>query len=277
MTPGNRRPAPCKRASLVLVCAVAATVLAGCQETLYSGLSEAEVNQMRQVLMRSGIGADKAIGEDGSHVLQVASADAGPALKALESAGLPRSKYASTVDVLKSDALVASPAEDRARLGYAIAQELSATISTFEGAVSARVHLALPEKPVLGVGKVQPASASVFVKYKPGHNMQAAAPAIRELVARSVEGLAPEQVSVVLMPGEVQPVALPPPAGPQDAFGWTALLTLVIGLAAGTSLGGLFGHRSAVARALWAGPAAWLSRRRKGGEHTQAVPAAMDR
>ncbi len=223
-------------------------VLAGCQETLYSGLSESEANQMRQALLRQGIDSDKRTGDDGKLQLTVARDDIGRALRELERAGLPRHKFTSTLDVLKSDALVASPAEDRARLAYALSQELSATISGIDGVVSARVHLVMPDKPAFGaLRNLTPPSASVLVKFRPGHNLQAVTLAIRQLVARSVEGLNPEHVSVVLLPSSSAEAAeaapMPPVAGMATGAGAALSPRWLLAAAA---LGGVLG-----ALAMW--------------------------
>lgn len=215
-------------------------ILSGCQETLYSGLSEPEANLMRQTLMQRGIDASKRVGDDGKHALEIDRADVTRALQVLQAAGLPRNKFASTIEVLKTDALVASPAEDRARLSYALSQELASTLSAIDGVVTARVHLVLPDRPALAISKSAAPSASVFIKHRPGYNLQASVMSVRQLVARSVEGLAPEQVSVVMWPAEREealPEGVPQRAAPAQP--WLQPLLLVLAAAAGL-LGGLW-------------------------------------
>lgn len=223
-----------RRAPFALL--VLGLLLAGCQETLYSGLDEAEANRMRQALLRQGIASDKRVAEDGRYKLDVARDDIGPALRALEAAGLPRHRFADPMQLIRSDALVASPAEDRARLGYALSQELAATLSTIDGVVGARVHLVLPERSPLGTAKAAPPSASVLVRHRPGHNLQALSLSIRQLVARGVEGLAPEQVSVTLVAAEpvATEAAAPLATAPHREAG--ALPGFALGLLAGALL-----------------------------------------
>jgi len=230
------RPTPrMPRLAAAAALLAAALVLGGCQEALYSGLAEQEANQMRQVLLQQGIDASRTVAEDGRFTLSVEKDEIGRALHALEAAGLPSQKYPRTIDVLKTDALVASPAEDRARLGYALSQELSATIAGIDGVVSARVHLALPERPLIGSAKTNAASASVLVRHRPGYNMQSTSLAIRQLVARSVEGLTPEQVSVVLIASD--PVAAATALPLADATGaWHSSFALIVGVALGACL-----------------------------------------
>ncbi len=223
-------------AGLRLALLVAAIGLSGCQESLYSGLSESEANQMRQALLQKGISADRTLGEDGRHVLRVDRDDVGAALRTLEAAGLPRQRFASTMDVLKTDALVASPAEDRARLGYALSQELAATIASIDGVISARVHLVMPERAVLGPGKTSPSSASVFVKHRPGFHMAQVSLSVQQLVARSVDGLSPDRVSVVMLTAEPTPqptAAAVAPGWPPALVGLLALVCVLGGAVAG--------------------------------------------
>ena len=204
-----------------------ALFLVGCKEGLYSGLSEVELNQMRQVLIAAGVDSSKTAEDGGRFTLSVATDDVGPALRALEVAGLPAQKFASTTDILKGDALVSSAGEVRARLGYALSQELSATIASIDGVVSARVHLVMPEKSSLGMQKIAPSSASVFVKHRPGFNMQTLSLSIRQLVTRSVEGLTLDQVSVVLVPSDPSSVSqAKPTAKPAEMLGYITAASL---------------------------------------------------
>lgn len=175
----------------------AAMLLAGCRETLYTGLSETEANQMRHVLLSAGIASDKARTDGGRWSLSIDDGDVGRALRVLDRAGLPQPRYGSTLESIRTDSLVPSASEDRVRVTHGLSQELAATIGAMEGVLSARVHLSIPDRPAFGQRASAPPSASVFVRHRSGYNLQSMSLAIRLLVARSVEGLDVERVSLV--------------------------------------------------------------------------------
>ncbi len=91
------------------------------------------------------------------------------------------------------------------RLNYqrALQGELARTIGELAAVESARVHLALPERSLFVAEERRP-SASVVVKLRPGRTL---APdhisGVVNLVAASVEGLKPEDVTVVDVNGQV--------------------------------------------------------------------------
>lgn len=181
---------------LVFVCVA---VLSGCgQETLYSRLDEREANEMLAVLLSNGIDARK-VGLGESLEIQTARRDLPKSIELLSEQGYPRQTFQSLGDVFKREGFVSSPLEERARLLYALSQELSKTLSTIDGVVTARVHLAIPEQRVLS-DKIKPSSASVFIKYKPGSAVAEQAALIKALVVNSIEGLPYDNVTVTFFP-----------------------------------------------------------------------------
>jgi type III secretion protein J len=76
--------------------------------------------------------------------------------------------------------------------------------------------------------EAKPSSASVFVKYRPQANLTALTPAIKNMVARSVEGLSYDNVSVTLVAGAM--IAPPPPAAPGGMGLWIAAALALLGL-----------------------------------------------
>ncbi|MGI9232108.1 MAG: type III secretion system inner membrane ring lipoprotein SctJ [Woeseiaceae bacterium] len=181
---------------LILFCAVALT---GCgQETLYSRLDEREANEMLAVLLSNGIDARK-VGLGDSLELTTKRRDLPVAIALLSERGYPRQDFESLGEVFKREGFVSSPLEERARLLYALSQELAETLSAIDGVVTARVHLAIPEQRVLS-DEIKPSSASIFVKHRPGSPVAEQAALIKALVVNSIEGLPYDNVTVTFFP-----------------------------------------------------------------------------
>jgi type III secretion protein J len=231
-----------------LAASFAIVFLSACNEALYSGLSETDVNRMRQVLAAQGIEARKVQADGNRFTLEVPRELAARALLVLDSAGLPAPRYASALDSLRADALVPSAGEDRARLLHGLSQELAATIGSFEGVVQARVHLSIPDRSLPGQRAVSPPSASVFVRHRPGHNLAAMTLPIKLLVARSVEGLVPDRVSVVTV--AIDPTSRIPTAEVMPAPVAGAAIGTLVAIASGSALAGA-GIGAFAAIALW--------------------------
>jgi type III secretion protein J len=208
-----------------------AALLAACgEQTLYAKLDERQANDMVSALRLAGVSANKLAREGGFEVV-TAEADFARAVQILKAQGLPREDYDSLGKVFKREGFVSTPVEERARLMHALSQELSNTLTSIDGVVQARVTLVVPERHPLS-DKVQPSSASVMLKHRPGLDVEALLPKVRALVVNSIEGLPYESVSVVAFAAE--PAAVAPPVAserPQAAFA----LALTLGMA---SLGG---------------------------------------
>jgi flagellar M-ring protein FliF len=90
-----------------------------------------------------------------------------------------------------------TPFLQHVNLDRALQAELARTIMQVEPVVHARVHLVRPEQTPF-VREQKPATASVVLKLKPGAVLsRSTAQGIVALVSRSVEGLNPEQVTLV--------------------------------------------------------------------------------
>lgn len=176
-----------------------ALLLAACRVELYSGLNEAEANQMLAALAGARIDAVKVQAGESGWQLQVDERDLPAAVEVLQERGLPGPRHASLGEVFQKQGLVATPAEERVRYIYGLSQELSRTVAEIDGVVSARVHVVIPANDPLS-DKLKPSSAAVFIKHRPGIDLRLLAPAVKELVAHSVEGLSYEQVSLTLVP-----------------------------------------------------------------------------
>ncbi|RMC34939.1 type III secretion system inner membrane ring lipoprotein SctJ [Paracoccus alkanivorans] len=173
-------------------------VIAACKAELYSGLTEREANEMVAALLGASIPASKINGAEGVTVM-VDEARFPEAMALLDERGLPSRKYESMGDIFRKEGLVSSPTEERARMIYALSQELSRTVAEIDGVLSARIHVVLPESDMLG-RDVKPSSASVFVRYARGSNVSDYASHIKLLVANSIEGLLYDNITVVMVP-----------------------------------------------------------------------------
>lgn len=90
-----------------------------------------------------------------------------------------------------------SRAVEGERLRQARETELAKSIGEIESVADARVHLAMPESSVFVRDNAQP-SASVIVRLEPGRSLtQAQVRSIVNLVASSVPGMRPDQVTII--------------------------------------------------------------------------------
>jgi type III secretion protein J len=200
-------------------------LLAACgRAELFGKLSEGQANEMIAVLQRAGITAEKQDGGEKGWTLTTSKSDFGRAVEILQAQGYPRQDFATLGTVFKKEGFVSSPTEERARLNWGLSQELSRTLTEIDGVVQARVHLALPEDAPLAETKA-PASASVFIKYRPGTDINAQIGKIKALVVNSIEGLKYENVSVETFAAAPAPVQV---AGGPDAETSGGLIALLI-------------------------------------------------
>ncbi|MEM7689430.1 MAG: type III secretion inner membrane ring lipoprotein SctJ [Pseudomonadota bacterium] len=211
-----------------LLLAVALTACSG--QELYRDIEEREANEMISVLMRAGIDATKGTGEKGTFTVKVATSDFPQAVEVLRQNGLPREDFETLGTVFEKEGFTSTTLAEQARFVFATSQELSNTISQFDGVIEARVHLALPKADAL-TGLSNPPSASVFVKYREGMDLPAQTAAIKSLVTNSIEGLDYNKVSVAMT--EAKPL----PAIPEDPVGDMLVATLIpVSLALGVLL-----------------------------------------
>ena len=174
---------------------------------LMAAIAESEANEILGALQNAGIPAEKVPGKEGMVGLHVAGDQVGRAVDLLREQGLPRERFAGMGQVFKKEGLISSPLEERARYLYALSQELGATLNQIDGVIVARVHVVLPERSSIGESQ-QPASAAVFLKYQDGYDMDAVQPQVRRLVTNSIPGLAPDKITIVMVPSQPQHLRL---------------------------------------------------------------------
>ncbi len=211
------RPLPAARSLRLAAASLALLLLAGCGKIpLYSELSETEANEMMSVLLQSEIACTKTAAKEEKWQLKVSQADFSRAVELLKSQGYPRDRFTKIGDVFQKSGLVSSPTEERIRYMYALSQEISETFMRIDGVLNARVHIVIPNNDPLAE-KVVPSSAAVFIRYRPGFDIESLTPQLKNLVTRSIEGLNYDNVTLVLVPasapgGTRRTVAAPAPA-----------------------------------------------------------------
>ncbi len=179
------------------------------QQELYGQLNERQANEMVAVLRNSGLEADKSASRDGkAFVVSTSPHDFSRAVEVLHAGGFPRDSFDSLGHVFKKEGFVSSALEERARFTHALSQELSSTLSSIDGVVQARVHVSVPEKNPLS-DKPQSATASVFIKHRPGVELSQQTGKIKALVVNAMEGLPYDNVTVAMFPAEPIPPAVP--------------------------------------------------------------------
>lgn len=207
----NLRRSFSRLALLVLV----TLVLSGCGRVpLFSSLTENEANEMMAILLERRIDCTKTAAKEQKWILRVREADFSRAVDLLKSRGYPRDTFVKIGDVFQKSGLVSSPTEERIRYMYALSQEIAETLTQIDGVMNARVHIVIPDNDPLAT-TLTPSSAAVFVRYRPGFDLESLTPQLKNLVTRSIEGLTYENVSLVLVPAvDITPPATyaPPPA-----------------------------------------------------------------
>jgi len=182
-----------------------ALLLLGCDETLYEDLSQREANQIVSALRQAGIDAARRSSAEGLFSVAAPADDFAEAIAILERLGLPAQRFDSMADVFAGDGMLSSPLQERARLAYALSQELTQSLIAIDGVVDARVHLTLSRAKPLANEEV-PATASVLLNHRPDFDVEAAVPDVKFLVAKAVPNLSYRDVTVVSMPQHTWPL-----------------------------------------------------------------------
>jgi type III secretion protein J len=203
--------------------------LAGCKTDLFTKQTEADANDMVAALLENGLPAGKATADAGkTWNVQVDEKHVVRAMAVLRAYGLPRDRHVTLGEMFKKEGMISTPTEERVRFIFGVAQQLEATLSQIDGVVTARVQIVLPNNDPLAA-TVKPASASVFIKARESANLSGLNAAIKNMVARSVEGLPYENVTITVVPAA--PVAPAPPEPRSLAALWIALAIVLVALA----------------------------------------------
>ncbi len=137
---------------------------------------------------------------NGGRIIQVPSSQVQSLRLNLAAQGLPNSDAGWSV--LDNQGITASTFQQRVGYQRAMEGELAATIAAIDGVSSANVHLAIPEHDLFVDDSTQP-TASVLLVTGSSSISPMQVDAIVNLVASSIEGLSPAQVSVADASGRV--------------------------------------------------------------------------
>ena len=138
----HKTNAPHRFGRTLLLCACAALMLAGCKTEVYRGLTESQANAMMAVLLKNGIEPEKTADKEG-YAIAVESDRVTQTLELMRENNLPRSEFDTMGDVFAAKGMISSATEEKARMTYALSQELSDTFSRIDGVLTARVHVVL--------------------------------------------------------------------------------------------------------------------------------------
>ncbi len=163
------------------------------QRTLFTALPDADKAAVTGALSQASI--DSHI-DDATGSLSVAEEDYSRAKMLLAGQGLPKAAPGGYA-ILDQLPMGVSRAVEGERLRQARETELARSIEEIDAVADARVHLAMPEASVFVRDNASP-SASVILKLQGGRSLSdAQVSSIVNLVASSVPGMKPDQVTIV--------------------------------------------------------------------------------
>jgi len=161
-------------------------------------LPETEANRAVVALETHGVSAEKERDPEteGRFRVTVGRDEAAQAASVLSQEAVPGRENPGILQSLGSGSMVPSRLSEHARLLSGISGELEQSLQAVDGIVSARVHVAAPERSLLDDAEPTKPSASVLLRHR-GAAPPLAASDVQRLVAGAVPGLAASDVSVV--------------------------------------------------------------------------------
>lgn len=175
--------------------------LSGCTTAVASDLPEGEANRAVVALEQHGVSAEKERDPEaeGRFRVSVGRDEAAAAAGVLAQESVPSRENPGILQSLGTGSMVPSRLAERARLLSGISGELEQSLQAVDGVVSARVHVAAPDKNPLDDQEPAKPSASVLIRHR-GAAPPLATSDVQRLVAGAVPGLLAADVSVVCTP-----------------------------------------------------------------------------
>ncbi|NMB00017.1 MAG: flagellar M-ring protein FliF [Firmicutes bacterium] len=168
-------------------------------QVLFSGLSPDDAGAVVTALQERG--TPYQLAEGGTTVL-VPEDQVFETRISLATSGMPTGGVVG-FEIFNTTRLGETEADRQLRYQWALQGELTRTIRQINEIADARIHIVLPRRSLF-VQDSQPATASVLLQLKPGAQLHAnQVRGIANLVASSVEGLSPENVTIVDSRGAV--------------------------------------------------------------------------
>ncbi len=188
--------------------AACALLLSACAVPVAGGLDEDDANRIVVALDRAGVDATKDVDPqvEAHYRISVARDDVARSLAAMQDEALPRPRPSGVLEAMGKGSLVPSEIAEHAELVTGLAGDLERTLEGVDGVLSARVHLNVSAPDPLSTGPTPKATASVLVEHR-GTTPPVNEGSIQRLVAGGVSGLAPADVTVVLVARPAPPAA----------------------------------------------------------------------
>ncbi|SFA73085.1 type III secretion protein J [Pseudomonas sp. NFIX10] len=215
----------------VVLLLLSCLLLSGCrQPTLLEGLDQHQANEVLSVLQRNNITAVKIDTGKAGYAVKIDPLDFSAAVDLLNLYSLPSRPRLQVAEMFPSDALVASPRAEKARLYSALEQRIEQSLAMLEGVVSARVHVSYDLDAGEGGRKSPPVHLAAVVVHERDVEPQLLITDIKRFLKNSFAAVEYENVSVVLSRrSETQHVA-PTAIVSRRASSWPWLLAATGGL-----------------------------------------------
>lgn len=168
-------------------------------QVLFSGLAPEDAGVVVTTLQDRGIDYQLA---DGGTTILVPEKEVFETRISLATAGMPTGGVVG-FEIFNSTRLGETEADRQLRYQWALQGELTRTIRQINEIADARIHIVLPKRSLF-VQESQAATASVLLQLNPGAQLnKSQVRAIANLVSTSVEGLTPDNVTIVDSKGSV--------------------------------------------------------------------------